>query len=86
MCRSPRALQLQREAAVTRNLLEHVVEEADAAADLDGQLLIEIDGRRDFGLARVARDVRATFGTRQAARNLRPRFTGAAVAPCAYSR
>ena len=48
------ALQAQRKAAVGRDLLQHMVEEADAGLDLHRAGRIQIDGADDAGLLGVA--------------------------------
>ena len=48
-CRSPLQSSVQREAAVLGQLLQHVVEEADAGADADRALGIQVDADADAG-------------------------------------
>ena len=51
--------ELEREAAVTGDLLQHVVEEAEAGRDVDGTLAIQVDVDRDVGFLRLADDMRS---------------------------
>ena len=53
------ARQLQRKAAVLRDLFEHVIEEAQAGRHLDRRFLIEVDLDRDVGFFRLAASTRA---------------------------
>ena len=50
------------EEAVARELIEHMVEKADARGDLRNARAVEIELRRDPGLARIALD-RGVAGT-----------------------
>ena len=50
MCRSPAAVHGQVQQAVTGDMGEHVVEEADAGDDLAAAVAVERDGQRDVGL------------------------------------
>ena len=58
MCKSPVHCTLEREAAVLAELLEHVVEEAEARLRARLRFAVEIDAHADVGLARAARDFR----------------------------
>ena len=49
-CEVAAAGELEREAAVARDLLEHVVEEADAGRDRDRGRAVEVDAHVDVGL------------------------------------
>jgi hypothetical protein len=50
----------EREAAMGRDLIQHVIEERDAGVDLTRGDSIQIDRGRDPGFLRVANDLRAT--------------------------
>ena len=58
MCRSPAALQLDVDQAVLGQLLEHVIEKADAGRDLGRTAAVEIDLAADPGFLGVAFDPR----------------------------
>jgi hypothetical protein len=53
------AAQLQRKAAVPGELLEHVIEEADAGGDAAGGAAVEFELQLDVGFARLAVQLRA---------------------------
>ena len=53
-----RRLDREVDQAVARELLQHVVEKADAGRDVAGAAAVEIDGGADRGLARLALDAR----------------------------
>ena len=58
MCRSPLAFERDVDQRMAGELLQHVVEEADAGRDVVGAGAVEIDGGRDLGLLGLARDGR----------------------------
>ena len=68
MCRSPLALDVEVDQAVARDLVEHVVEEADAGRELRGAAAVEVDADADLRFLGVAADV---GGARRSADRLR---------------
>src|SRR6185437_16105231 len=64
--------ELQREAAVLGELLEHVIEEADVRADLNGRRRVQIETHLDVGLTRLS--VNARRACSQLAHDCRPRL------------
>src|SRR5690606_15214538 len=73
------ALDLEREAAVLADLLEHVVEEPDAGAHGRLGLAIEIDLDADIRLARLPLDDRRARMVEQHVRDVLPGLVGRAV-------
>ncbi len=82
MCRVALAGELQREAAVLGDLLEHVIEEAEAGLDMDRQFAIQVHFDLDvgfLGLAEHGRDARfGQSGEQRSQATCRPVFL-----PCA---
>ena len=76
--------ELQREAAVLRDLLEHVIEEADAGRHLNGVRGIEVDGYLDLRFLRPALVTRAA--RRELAHDGRPGLLRRAIAADAAVR
>jgi uncharacterized protein (UPF0254 family) len=54
MCRSPTDFDLQVEAAVAGDLVEHVVEETDAGVELTLAAAVQVDLDADLGLEGIA--------------------------------
>ena len=63
MCRSPSACKREVDQAVPGELLEHVIEKADAGRDLRGAAAVEIDPAGDPGFLGVAFDRRHPHDT-----------------------
>src|SRR5579862_8340070 len=61
------ACKSERKAAVLRQLLQHVIEEANAGLDLDGSRGSEIDPNLDSRLGSLPHDVSSTKGRRDGA-------------------
>src|SRR6056297_493342 len=69
------AIEFQAEAAVSGNLLEHVIEESDAGRDRDRLRGIQIDFDLDPGLVGTALHPRGSRGVEQAGSDDRPGLT-----------
>jgi hypothetical protein len=57
MCRSPWAVDLEVDQAVAGDLVEHVVEEADAGRELGAAAAVQVEGDADLGFLGVAAEV-----------------------------
>ncbi len=68
--------ELQREAAVLGDLLEHVIEEAEAGLDVDRRLAIQVHVDLDVGFLGLADHGRHACLSSQASSDLRPRVPG----------
>ena len=72
MCKSPLQVSSQRETAVLRDLLEHVIEKSQAGGDAARPLARQVDIDRDLGFPGPAPHLRAASGPENARGDGRP--------------